>query len=241
MDFIIAHCDGGSRGNPGPAGFGAVIEDERGNSIAKLSQYLGIRTNNYAEYSGLISVLKYAFENSHKKVRVTADSQVMVNQMRQIFKVNSTSLKPLWAEAQALASKLEKFEIVHTLRAGNKDADELANAAMDRGRGADNPESVVTNHVGSQLAKTYVALPVVPPQRDLPAIEDIEGGEFDASLYSEFEYEDHLPTQEQVAVKTPDWKIVEITRFAIQDNQGNTIALATTKEGAEKVRAALAA
>lgn len=145
MDWIIAHCDGGSRGNPGPAGFGAVLEDERGNIIARLSQYVGIKTNNFAEYSGLISVLNFAKEKGIKHLRVVSDSQVMVRQIRGEYKVKSPSLQPLWQEAVALSSQLEKFEIIHTLREGNKEADRLANVAMDRG-GPDSGEFSVSQH-----------------------------------------------------------------------------------------------
>src|ERR1035441_3880303 len=66
-DSLTAHCDGGSRGNPGPAGYGAVIEDSAGRIVARLSEYLGRQTNNYAEYSGLLAVLKWALENGHKR------------------------------------------------------------------------------------------------------------------------------------------------------------------------------
>src|SRR5580698_9603807 len=134
-DLVIAHCDGGSRGNPGPAGYGALIEDQNGRVLARLSEYLGKRTNNYAEYSALLAVLAWALENGHPRVRVVADSELMVKQMKGQYKVNSPDLRPLWVEAHRRANQLEKFEIVHTLRGGNKEADQLANDAMDRGMG----------------------------------------------------------------------------------------------------------
>ena len=133
--ILIAHCDGGSRGNPGPAGYGAVIEDQNGRVLARLSEYLGKRTNNYAEYSALLGVLAWCIENKQPRVRVVADSELMVKQMQGKYKVNSPDLRPLWEEARRRASKLEKFEIAHTLRGGNKEADQLANDAMDRGMG----------------------------------------------------------------------------------------------------------
>jgi len=133
--MVIAHCDGGSRGNPGPAGFGAVIEDQNGRILARLSEYLGKRTNNYAEYSALLAVLAWTLEHRHTKLRVVADSELMVKQMQGKYKVNSPDLRPLWEEARRRANKLERFEIAHTLRGGNRDADRLANEAMDRGMG----------------------------------------------------------------------------------------------------------
>jgi ribonuclease HI len=134
-DMLIAHCDGGSRGNPGPAGYGAVIEDKNGRVLARLSEYLGKRTNNYAEYSALLGVLTWCLEHKHPRLRVVADSELMVKQMQGKYKVNSPDLRPLWEEARRMASQLERFEIAHTLRGGNKEADQLANDAMDRGMG----------------------------------------------------------------------------------------------------------
>jgi ribonuclease HI len=134
-ESLTAHCDGGSRGNPGPSGYGAVIEDHQGRTLARLSEYLGRQTNNYAEYSGLLAVLKWTLEHGHKRLRVVSDSELMVKQMKGQYKVGSPGLLPLWEEAQRLASRLDRFEMSHTLRGGNKEADQLANEAMDRGMG----------------------------------------------------------------------------------------------------------
>ena len=133
--WFTAHCDGGSRGNPGPAGYGAVIEDPQGHIVARLSEFLGIQTNNYAEYKGLLAVLAWAGQNSAGQLRVVSDSELMVKQMKGQYKVASPVLRPLWEEARRLARALDKFEISHTLRGGNKEADRLANEAMDRGMG----------------------------------------------------------------------------------------------------------
>jgi ribonuclease HI len=132
-DWISAHCDGGARGNPGPSGFGALIQDANGNVIAELSEFLGIRTNNYAEYSGLLASLQYALDHHHPRLRVVSDSELMVKQIQGKYKVNSPDLRPLWQEARNRIAKLEGFEISHALRHKNKDADRLANEAMDRG------------------------------------------------------------------------------------------------------------
>ncbi len=143
--WIHAHCDGGSRGNPGPSGYGAVVTDAEGRTLAELSEFLGTRTNNFAEYSGLLAVLAWALEQGHPHLKVVSDSELMVKQIQGKYKVNSVDLKPLWQEARDRIAKLDKFEITHALRHKNKDADALANAAMDRGtarpdRGAARPD-----------------------------------------------------------------------------------------------------
>jgi ribonuclease HI len=134
-DWFTAHCDGGSRGNPGPAAYGAVIEDPHGEVVARLSEYLGRQTNNYAEYQGLLAVLAWAGEHGARSLRVVSDSELMVRQMSGRYKVSSPALRPLWEEARRRAAALDCFEMRHTLRAGNQEADSLANDAMDRGMG----------------------------------------------------------------------------------------------------------
>ena len=133
--WLIAHCDGGARGNPGPAGYGAVVQTEAGETLAELSEFLGIRTNNYAEYSGLLGVLAWTLEHGHRRLRVVSDSELMVKQIQGRFKVNSPDLKPLWTEARSRIAQLDEFQITHALRHKNKEADRLANVAMDRGMG----------------------------------------------------------------------------------------------------------
>jgi probable phosphoglycerate mutase len=134
-EWFTAHCDGGSRGNPGPSGYGAVVEDGQGMVVARLSAFLGMQTNNYAEYSGLLAVLEWALAHGVKQLRVVSDSELMVKQMKGLYKVKSPGLIPLWQEAKRRAARLERFEIRHTLRGGNKEADRLANEAMDKGMG----------------------------------------------------------------------------------------------------------
>jgi ribonuclease HI len=131
--WINAHCDGGARGNPGPAGYGAVIQNDQGQILAELSEFLGMRTNNFAEYSGLLACLQYALDHHHPRLRVVSDSELMVKQIQGKYKVNSPDLRPLWQEARNRIARLEAFEISHALRHKNKDADRLANQAMDRG------------------------------------------------------------------------------------------------------------
>jgi probable phosphoglycerate mutase len=129
-----AHIDGGARGNPGPSGYGVVIHDPSGKKMAELSEYLGHHTNNYAEYQGLLAVLRYAVEHGIKAIKVVSDSELMVRQMKGIYKVKNPDLRKLYEEAQPLVRKLDYFEIRHAMREDNVDADRLANEAMDRGR-----------------------------------------------------------------------------------------------------------
>jgi ribonuclease HI len=131
-----AHIDGGARGNPGPAGYGLVIHDPTGHKITELGEYLGHRTNNYAEYQGLLAALRYALANGIKALRVISDSELLVRQMKGIYKVRHPELRKLYDEAQQMTRKLEHFEIRHALREHNRDADRLANEAMDRGKSA---------------------------------------------------------------------------------------------------------
>src|SRR6202789_2864600 len=132
-DWINAHCDGGARGNPGPAGYGGLIQDSPGMVLAELSEFLGIRTITYAEYSGLLGSLQYALDHGHRRLRVVSDSELMVKQIQGKYKVNSPDLRPLWEEARRRIAQLDGFQISHALRHKNKDADRLANEAMDRG------------------------------------------------------------------------------------------------------------
>ncbi len=153
-----AHCDGGSRGNPGPAGYGAVIEDPAGRVVARLSEYLGRQTNNYAEYKGLLAVLAWALEHGVRQLRVVSDSELMVKQMKGQYKVASPALRPLWEEAKRRAGQLERFEMRHTLRGGNQEADRLANEAMDKGtdRKPSQPEGPTGNRAAQQAFEGYV-------------------------------------------------------------------------------------
>jgi len=131
--WVSAHCDGGARGNPGPAGFGALIQDADGAVLAELSEFLGIQTNNFAEYSGLLAVLNFALTHNHRRLRVVSDSELMVKQIQGKYKVKSPILRPLFDQARKKIAQLDAFEITHALRHKNKDADRLANQAMDRG------------------------------------------------------------------------------------------------------------
>jgi ribonuclease HI len=133
--YLIAHSDGGARGNPGPAGYGVVVQDEAGRKVAALSQYLGHQTNNFAEYQGLIAALEYAIEHGHKALKVISDSELLVRQIKGIYKVKNATLQELHGRAKQLIAQLVWFSIDHALRQHNQEADELANQAMDKGTG----------------------------------------------------------------------------------------------------------
>jgi len=122
-------------GQSGASGYGVSIEDAAGHPIADLSEFLGVKTNNFAEYSGLLAALEYALAHGYPQLRVIADSELMVKQMKGQYRVNSPELRPLWEEAKRRVAGLERFEIQHVLRGKNKRADALANQAMDRGTG----------------------------------------------------------------------------------------------------------
>jgi probable phosphoglycerate mutase len=134
-EWVTAFCDGGSRGNPGPAGFGVFIEGAHGEKLAELSEYLGKTTNNVAEYSALLAALEWALREGRPRLRVVADSELMVKQLQGRYKVSSADLRPLYDEAKRRIAKLDRFRIEHVLRGKNQRADRLANLAMDRGMG----------------------------------------------------------------------------------------------------------
>jgi len=162
-EWLTAHCDGGSRGNPGPSGYGAVIEDTQGRVVARLSEFLGRQTNNYAEYAGLIAVLKWANENGTKYLRVVSDSELMVKQMKGQYKVKNPGLLTLWEEAKRRAARLERFEMRHTLRGGNQEADRLANEAMDKGMG-----KAASQQISERATQRVPPVPPLGPGKSQP-------------------------------------------------------------------------
>ena len=130
-----ANIDGGSRGNPGPASYGVVIRDPRGEIAARLKKYIGRTTNNVAEYYGLIAALDYVQSNSIKALRVESDSELLVKQMQGQYKVKSADLKPLYERAKKMSQAIPAFRIDHVYREQNREADLLANEAMDEASG----------------------------------------------------------------------------------------------------------
>jgi ribonuclease HI len=130
-----ANIDGGSRGNPGPASYGVVIRDQRGEVVARLKKYIGRTTNNVAEYYALIAALDYAQSHNVRALRVASDSELLVKQMRGQYKVKSAELRPLHERATKMAQAFESFGIEHVYREQNSEADAQANEAMDEAEG----------------------------------------------------------------------------------------------------------
>ena len=128
--MITAYIDGGARGNPGPAGYGVYIELPDG-SVDELHGGLGIATNNVAEYNGLLAALQWAVDHGHRSVRIKADSELLVKQMRGEYKVKNAGLLPLVARARMLASALDRVTFEHVRREQNTNADRLSNVGMD--------------------------------------------------------------------------------------------------------------
>jgi probable phosphoglycerate mutase len=125
-----ANIDGGSRGNPGPAGYGVRIETDDG-AIVELKKSLGICTNNVAEYHGLLAALRWAAAHGVDTLHVRSDSELLIKQMNGEYRVRNPGLQPLYEEARALARQIGRVRYEHVRRESNRDADRLANEAMD--------------------------------------------------------------------------------------------------------------
>jgi ribonuclease HI len=125
-----AHIDGGSRGNPGPAGYGVRIERDDG-TVEELKQSLGVATNNVAEYRGLLAALTWAVRAGIGRLHIRSDSELLVKQMRGDYRVKNPGLQPLWEDARRLVRQIGDVRFEHVRRELNKDADRLANEAMD--------------------------------------------------------------------------------------------------------------
>jgi len=128
---VRVYSDGAARGNPGPAGAGAVLTDAEGNVIARLGRYLGRQTNNVAEYQGLILGLEHARQLGFREVEVRADSQLLVRQLKGEYAVRHPGLKPLHAEAVRLLRGFDRYDVQHVPREENALADEMSNRAID--------------------------------------------------------------------------------------------------------------
>ena len=132
---IRANIDGGARGNPGPAAYGVVVHNATGEIIDEIAEYLGIQTNNFAEYSGLLAALEYAVREKYPSLKVVSDSELLVRQMKGQYRVKNPGLIELYNRARALVGKLERFSIDHVLREHNREADRLVNKVLDSRRG----------------------------------------------------------------------------------------------------------
>jgi ribonuclease H / adenosylcobalamin/alpha-ribazole phosphatase len=128
---VVVWTDGGARGNPGPAGYGAVVTTPRGQVLAEVARGIGWATNNVAEYQGVIAGLRRARELGARRVRVRADSLLVVNQQKGLWKVKNADLRPLADETARLAREFDRVTWEHVPRGRNRRADALANRAMD--------------------------------------------------------------------------------------------------------------
>lgn len=134
MNKLIIFTDGGARGNPGPAGIGAVLYDEDKKVVAEISRFLGVATNNQAEYKALISALNKATDLGAKDIECYLDSELVVKQLKREYKVKSPELAPLFLDVHNLSLNFKHISYTHIPREKNKEADRLANEAMDRGQ-----------------------------------------------------------------------------------------------------------
>ncbi|OGH84535.1 MAG: hypothetical protein A2261_02815 [Candidatus Magasanikbacteria bacterium RIFOXYA2_FULL_44_8] len=128
---VSIFTDGGARGNPGPAASGVVIKDEKGLNLDKFGEYLGERTNNFAEYSALIAGMRRARELGATEIECMLDSELVVKQMKREYKVREATLQKLFIEAYNLGTQFKKITFRHIPREKNKEADALVNEVLD--------------------------------------------------------------------------------------------------------------
>lgn len=133
--MIIANVDGGARGNPGSAGYGAIIKDADGQVLAELYDGIGVSTNNIAEYRGLIAALDWARTHGHRRLHVKSDSLLVVQQMLGKYRVKHAGLIPLHEQARQLAAAIGHVTFEHVRREQNTEADRLSNLGMDLNTG----------------------------------------------------------------------------------------------------------
>ena len=137
--LLIVSCDGAARGNPGPAGFGVHITDDRGTVVGELSGWLGETTNNVAEYTAAREGLRRAAELGAQRVHLRSDSQLLIEQLSGRYKVKAAHLRPLYQDVVAAMAGFDAVTLEHVPRERNRDADRLANAGVDEGLGRSRP------------------------------------------------------------------------------------------------------
>ena len=128
---LVIHIDGGSRGNPGPAGFGVHAVDGQGRLVAEHFGFIGTATNNVAEYQALVHAFRLAAARDARRIEIRSDSELVVKQMNGLYKVKHPDMLVLWRQASTLRRGFEAADVKHVRREQNKDADALANRAMD--------------------------------------------------------------------------------------------------------------
>ncbi len=170
---LIAHIDGASRGNPGPAAYAVLMETADGDRLTCFSKYLGRATNNVAEYQALLAALDYALEHHYPRLRVLTDSELMARQVEGSYKVKSTDLKPLHEQARRMIVKLEAFSIRNVPREENREADRLANEALDAAgqedihdRDTKTPGKAITEDPSSNSQEPKIQRELIPIELD---------------------------------------------------------------------------
>jgi ribonuclease HI len=169
----IANIDGASRGNPGPAAYAVIVRDPEGHIVLELAKRMGRETNNVAEYYGLLAALDYATSQGIKSLRIRSDSELLVRQMQGRYKVKSPELKPLHERASKMSRQLSYFAIEHVRRETNRDADALANVALDsgnvssaapgaKGKSADGPAEAGEKKAPQKIRARFVGGSFVP-------------------------------------------------------------------------------
>ena len=153
----LAYVDGASRGNPGPASYAAIVQSPEGKELVRIGKPIGIATNNAAEYHGLIAALDYAAHHGIRRMRVRSDSELLVNQMNGLYRVRSLDLKPLRERAAKLANQFEYIAIEHVPREMNREADALANEALDR--------AASVSRAPSSVVEKFESAPASPARR----------------------------------------------------------------------------
>jgi len=128
----LIHTDGAARGNPGPAGAGAILRDADGAVVAELARFLGLRTNNYAEWTAVELALEEALALGATQVDLRMDSELVARQIAGRYRVKHPDLKPIHARVMALLARFDAYTVAHVPRALNKDADRLSNVAIDQ-------------------------------------------------------------------------------------------------------------
>lgn len=132
---VTMYSDGGARGNPGPAGIGAVIMDERNRIVAQVSEYIGVTTNNIAEYHAVYAGMKKAHELGAKDLVCKLDSDLVANQLNQKYRVKNVDLGPWFVKIWNLRQDFKKVTFEYVPREQNKMADSLVNQAIDKEQG----------------------------------------------------------------------------------------------------------
>ncbi|SJZ71864.1 ribonuclease HI family protein [Selenihalanaerobacter shriftii] len=172
MTELNIYTDGASRGNPGPAGIGAVIFDKTGNRKEELAKYIGETTNNVAEYKAILEGLKLAKSLTPKVVNLFADSQLVIKQLTGEYRVKSKRLKPYYNEVKALLAEIPEYNLKHIPREENKEADKLANLGIDQLDKQNEELKFDLNELSNQLKEEVTEFEVSPDL--IPIINEIK-------------------------------------------------------------------